>query len=52
MTNKVKTIGDFRKLTVDRVNGMKAKGKQTVYRNTVISIVRRKDKIIPLIKLP
>lgn len=52
ISNKVKTIGDFRKLTESRVSSMKAKGKQSIYRNTVASIVRRMDEIIPLIKLP
>jgi hypothetical protein len=52
ISNKVKTIGDFRKLTESRVSSMKAKGKRSIYRNTVASIVRRMDEIIPLIKLP
>lgn len=45
-SNKIKTIGDFRKLTVDKVNLMPAKGKQLVHRNTVIRRVQEIDAII------
>ena len=48
--NKIKTIGDFKKLTESRVNGMKAKGTQVIIRNTIVSAVRRKDDIICKIK--
>ena len=45
-TNKIKTIGDFRKLTVSKVNLLPAKGKQLVHRNTVMRRVQEMDTII------
>ena len=48
---KVKTIGDFRKLNESKVRCFAAKGKQMVYKNTVIRAVKQMDQIIPKIKL-
>lgn len=48
---KVKTIGDFRKLNESKVRSFAAKGKQLVYKNTVIRAVKQMNQIIPKIKL-
>lgn len=48
---KVKTIGDFRKLNESKVRSFAAKGKQLVYKNTVLRTVKQMDQIIPKIKL-
>lgn len=47
----IKIIGDFRKLTESSVVSFPAKGKQVVYKNTVMRYVKQMDRIIPLIKL-
>lgn len=51
ISNKIKTIGDFRKLNEGKVNSMSAKGKQMVCKNTVMRAVQQMDQIIPRIKL-
>lgn len=48
---KIKTIGDFRKLNESKVRSFAAKGKQLVYKNTVMRAVKQIDQIIPKIKL-
>lgn len=48
---KIKTIGDFRKLNESKVRSFTAKGKQLVYKNTVMRAVKQMDQIIPKIKL-
>ena len=48
---KIKTIGDFRKLNESKVRSFAAKGKQLVYKNTVMRAVKQMDQIIPKIKL-
>ena len=48
-TNRIKTIGDFRRLTVEKVNGFQAKGKQLVYQNTIIKAIEQMDDIISTI---
>lgn len=48
---KIKTIGDFRKLNEGKVKSFAAKGKQLVYKNTVMRVVKQMDQIIPKIKL-
>lgn len=48
---KVKTIGDFRKLNESKVRSFAAKGKQLVYKNTVMRAVKQMNQIIPKIKL-
>lgn len=47
----IKKIGDFRRLTESSVGSFPAKGKQVVYKNTVMRYVKQMDRIIPLIKL-
>ena len=49
--NQIKTIGDFRKLTESRARGFAAKGKQDIYKNTLLRILKRKDEILSKIKL-
>lgn len=49
-TNKIKTIGEFRDLTESRVNGMKAKGRNTIYRNAIANAVRHKEGIFNKIR--
>lgn len=51
VANRIKTIGDFRKLNESKVRSFAAKGKQLVYKNTVIRAVKQMDQIIPKIKL-
>jgi len=48
---KIKTVGDFRKLNESKVRTFSAKGKQLVYKNTVMRVVKQIDQIIPKIKL-
>lgn len=48
---KIKTIGDFRKLNESKVKSLAAKGKQLVYKNTVMRAVKQMDQIISNIKL-
>lgn len=50
-SNKVKTIGDFRNLTESKVQNMPVKGKQMVYKNIVMRVVKQKNSIIDRIKL-
>ena len=50
-SNQVKTIGAFRHLTESKVRNMPAKGKQMVYKNTVMRAVKQLDSIIAKIKL-
>ena len=50
-SNQVKTVGAFRHLTESKVRNMPAKGKQMVYKNTVIRAVKQLDSIIAKIKL-
>lgn len=50
-SNQVKTVGDFRHLTESKVRNMPAKGKQMVYKNTVMRAVKQLDSIIAKIKL-
>ena len=47
----IKTIGAFRKLTESKVRSLSAKGKQMVYKNTVMRAVKQMDTIIPKIRL-
>ena len=49
--NQIKTIGDFRKLTESRARGFAVKGKQDIYKNTLLRILKRKDEILSKIKL-
>lgn len=51
VASKIKTIGDFRKLNESKVRSFAAKGKQLVYKNTVMRAVKQMDQIIPKIKL-
>lgn len=48
---KIKTIGDFRRLNESKVRTFSARGKQFVYKNTVIRAVKQMNQIIPKIKL-
>ena len=48
--NQIKTIGDFRKLSESRARGFAAKGKQEIYKNSLIRIIKLKDEIISKIK--
>ena len=50
-SNQVKTVGAFRHLTESKVRNMPAKGKQMVYKNTVMRAVKQLDSIIAKIKL-
>ena len=50
-SNQVKTVGAFRHLTESKVRNMPAKGKQMVYKNTVMRTVKQLDSIIAKIKL-
>ena len=50
-SNQVKTVGVFRHLTESKVRNMPAKGKQMVYKNTVMRAVKQLDSIIAKIKL-
>ena len=50
-SNQVKTVGAFRHLTESKVRNMPAKGKQMVYKNTVMRVVKQLDSIIAKIKL-
>ena len=45
-SNQVKTVGAFRHLTESKVRNMPAKGKQIVYKNTVMRAVKQLDSII------
>lgn len=47
----IKTIGAFRMLTESKVRNLPAKGKQMVYKNTVMRAVKQMNTIIPKIKL-
>ena len=50
-SNQVKTVGAFRHLTESKVRNMPAKGKQMVYKNTVMRAIKQLDSIIAKIKL-
>lgn len=50
-SNQIKTVGAFRHLTESKVRSMPAKGKQMVYKNTVMRAVKQMDSIIAKIKL-
>ena len=45
-TNQIKTVGQFRKLTPEMVESLKAKGTQTVYKNTIKYAVAKMDQIM------
>lgn len=49
--NQIKTTGDFRQLTESRARGFVAKGKQAIYKNTLIRILKQKNEIIAKIKV-
>lgn len=51
LSNQIKTIGDFRNLTESRVRNLSAKGKQLVYKNTIMRAVKQMDNIISQVKL-
>ena len=51
ISNNVKTVGDFRKLNENKVNSFAAKGKQLVYKNTVLRAVKQMDQIIAKVRL-
>ncbi len=50
-SNHINTVGEFRHLTESKVRNMPAKGKQMVYKNTIIQAVKQMDTIIAKIKL-
>lgn len=50
-TNQIKTIGDFRLLTEPRARGFAAKGKQAIYKNNLIRILKQKIEILAKIKV-
>ena len=50
-SNQIKTVGEFRMLTESRVRSFPAKGKQMVYKNTIMRAVKQMDSIISKIKL-
>lgn len=50
-SNQIKTVGDFRMLTENRVRSFPAKGKQMVCKNTIMRTVKQKAIIIDKIKV-
>ena len=50
-TNQIKTIGDFRLLTESRARGFAGKGKQAIYKNNLIRMVKQKNEILAKIKV-
>lgn len=51
ISQQIKTIGDFRKMTSSSVDTLSAKGKQTIYKNTIKRLIENKDSIIQKIKI-
>ena len=45
-TNKIRTIGDFRKLTDERLRSMSTKKQQSIIKNKIAGILARKEEIL------
>ena len=44
--HQIKTIGDFRMLTESKANEISVKGKQEIYKNMLIRILKKKNEIL------
>ena len=48
--NKIRTIGDFFELTLEAVDRLPGRAKQSIYKNAINSVINKKDEIMTKIQ--